>query len=467
MADKLSTSESDTYTFNRNDEREIERFVGIEIYATSKIKGIGGKYKNQLKDFIVKEIDINGKTLSIKEDYKSHPFSKELKDQFTTFNLTKVNKDTFEALRHIRKSLNIPFDWIKYSGLKDKFSISVQKIAIRGNFIEELRRLKLRDIFIRNIQPSKKSVKLGSHRGNHFTIILRNIKNSRDLRANINNNISFLNNYGFPNYFGLQRFGSFRPNSHIVGHCLIEGDFKKAFEEYVTTTYSTELPESKRVRRNLRNDKNLEKAYKTFPNSLNYEKNMILHLIENPGDYKGSLNTLPSALKQLLVSSFQSFLFNKMLTLRVEKGFSLFKPIKGDVISILDDHHGNVTKVKYIYGKMYDEYLDKAIKLNRAVIILPIIGNSTNLDDFPLVKQLLEEICTQEKIDKNIFSSEYFNEPEFKGSLRAMTAKPIGLKMINFEADDVFTGKKKVKLEFSLLKGVYATMLIRELIKQS
>jgi len=80
MADKLSTSESDTYTFNRNDEREIERFVGIEIYATSKIKGIGGKYKNQLKDFIVKEIDINGKTLSIKEDYKSHPFSKELKD---------------------------------------------------------------------------------------------------------------------------------------------------------------------------------------------------------------------------------------------------------------------------------------------------------------------------------------------------------------------------------------------------
>jgi len=330
-----------------------------------------------------------------------------------------------------------------------------------------LRRLKLRDIFIRNIQPSKKSVKLGSHRGNHFTIILRNIKNSRDLRENINNNISFLNNYGFPNYFGLQRFGSFRPNSHIVGHCLIEGDFKKAFEEYVSTTYSTELPESKRVRRNLRNDKNLEKAYKTFPNSLNYEKNMILHLIENPGDYKGSLNTLPSALKQLLVSSFQSFLFNKMLTLRVEKGFSLFKPIKGDVISILDDHHGNVTKVKYIYGKMYDEYLDKAIKLNRAVIILPIIGNNTNLDDFPLVKQLLEEIWTQEKIDKNIFSSEYFNKPEFKGSLRAITAKPIGLKMINFEADDVFTGKKKIKLEFSLLKGVYATMLIRELIKQS
>ncbi len=461
----MSGQEVDTYSFSRNDEREVEEFVGIKAFATTKIEGIGGVYKEKLKDFIVKEIDNNGKTLSIKEDYKSYHFSEELKDRYTQFNLTKVHKDTFEAIRKLRKALNIPYEWFNYAGLKDKFSISVQKISIKGNYIEKLKKLKLKDIFIRNIQPTKKPIRLGSHKGNNFTLVLRNIETTKNLRGIIENYIKCLNDFGFPNYFGLQRFGSYRPNSHIVGRYLLEGDYKNAFKEFVTTTYSTELPESKRVRRELRNDGDLKKAYNNFPKSLNYERNMIFHLIGKPGDYSGSTNTLPSALKQLLISSFQSFLFNKIVSLRVEKGFPLFRPLEGDVVSILDDFNGNITRVKYIYGKSYDSYLKKALELNRAAITIPIIGFNTNLNDFPLIKLLLEEILEEEKIDKNIFDSEFIKEPAFKGSIRAITAKPTMLKLLELEDDDLHPGKKKVKIEFSLLRGSYATMLIRELIK--
>ena len=461
----MSGQEIDTYSFSRNDEREVEEFVGIKAFSTSKIEGIGGEYKKKIKDFIVKEINNNGKTLAIKENYKSYPFSEELKDKYTSFNLTKVNMDTFEAIRKIRNKLKIPYEWINYAGLKDKFSISVQKISIKGNFIEGLRKLKLKDIFIRNVQPAKKSVKLGSHRGNNFTLFLRNIENIKNLKLRIENYITYLNDWGFPNYFGLQRFGSYRPNSHIVGRFLLEGDYKNAFKEFVLTTYSTELPISKTVRRELKINGNLKKAYDNFPKSLNYERNMIHHLIEKPGDYHGSINTLPSDLKRLLISAFQSFLFNKMLSLRVEKGFPLFRPLEGDVISILDDYNGNLTKVKHIYGKSYDVSLKKALELNRAAIVIPIIGYNTNLDEFPLMKSLVEEILKQEKIDRNIFNSELIKESEFKGSIRAMIAKPIMLKILELKDDDLYPGKKKVKLEFSLLRGSYATMLIRELIK--
>ena len=461
----MSTTEKDTYIFKRNDEKDVERFVGIKIYATNKIKGIGGEYKNVFKDFIVKEIIQNGKILSIKEDYKSHPFSRELKDRFTTFNLVKVNRDTFEAIRLIRNDLNVPYNWINYSGLKDKFSISVQKISVKGNYIEKLNRIKIKDIFIRNIQPSKKSVRLGSHKGNTFVIFLRAVENNRNLQEKINSYILFLNEFGFPNYFGLQRFGKFRPNSHTVGRYLIEGNSKQAFKEFVSTTYSTESPESNHARKEFKNDGNLEKAYNNFPKSLKYEKDMIHHLIENPDDYSGSLNTLPSSLKQLLISAFQSFLFNKMLTLRVSKGVSLFKPIKGDTISILDDYNGDVTRALYIYGKNYDETIDKALKLNRAVIIFPIIGYNTNLDEFPLAKEFSTEIFKHLELDEKFFSSEILSEPEFKGSMRAITSKPIGFKLLQIDNDELCPGKKKAKLEFSLLKGRYATILIRELIK--
>ncbi|MFX1553337.1 MAG: tRNA pseudouridine(13) synthase TruD [Promethearchaeota archaeon] len=457
--------EIDSYSFTENNEREVEKFVGIEVFTTHEIKGIGGEYKKNFKDFIVREITNNGKIIDIKEDYKTHPFSEELKDKYTTFNLIKINKDTFEAIRQISKALKIPYSSINYSGLKDKFSISAQKISIKGDYIKKLKNLKLRDIYIRNIYPTKKSVKLGSHWGNHFTIILRNVVDNFRLKSSIEKCINFLNTYGFPNYFGLQRFGIFRPNSHIVGRCILEGKFKKGFEEFVSTTYSTESLESKLARREFRNTRNLEKAYENFPKSLKYERNMIYYLIEHPNDYEGSINALSSDLKTLLISSFQSYLFNKMLSIRVQKGFPLFKPLKGDVISILDDFNGNITQVKYIYGGSYDRYLKKALNLNRAIIAIPIIGTNTNLDEFPLMKLIFEEILKQEDINKNIFNNKLPINQEFKGSIRAMIAKPTALKLLELTDDELNPGMKKVKLEFSLQKGSYATILIRELIK--
>ncbi|MFW9988223.1 MAG: tRNA pseudouridine(13) synthase TruD, partial [Candidatus Odinarchaeota archaeon] len=446
----MSELETASYSFKENNEREVEKFVGIQAYATHKMSSLGGEYKKIYKDFIVREVDAYRKVLNLREDSKSHKYSEELKDKYTTFNLVKINKDTFEALRNINKVLNVPYNLISYSGLKDKYSISVQKISIKGDFVEKLKKIKIQDIFIRNIIPTKKPIKVGSHWGNHFTIILRNIENNKNLKSELENYVNYLTSFGFPNYFGLQRFGNYRPNSHIVGRFLLEGNFKNTFEEFVTKTYSTESIESRKARKHLEETGNLEKALKEFPDSLNYEKKMIKYLLENPKDYEGSVNTLSTDLKKLLISSFQSYLFNRMLSKRVEEQFSLFNPIKGDVISILDDFNGNITQVKYIYGNDYDKYLNKALSLNRAAIILPIIGKNTNLDDFPLMKSLYEKVLNQENIDIKIFNNAIVHELEFKGSIRPITIKPTDLKLLDLDDDDLYPGKKKAKFEFSL-----------------
>ncbi|TFG10522.1 MAG: tRNA pseudouridine(13) synthase TruD, partial [Promethearchaeota archaeon] len=95
-----------------NEEREIERAVGIEVFSTPEIEGLGGIYKHNYKDFIVKEITASGKTLDIKEDMPPRRFSRDQKDKFTTFNLVKINTDNFDAIRKIKSSLNIPSDKI-------------------------------------------------------------------------------------------------------------------------------------------------------------------------------------------------------------------------------------------------------------------------------------------------------------------------------------------------------------------
>ncbi len=460
--------EKNGYYFKGDTDKAVEKFIGIEVYSTSKIEGISGIYKYSFKDFIVKEIMSSGRILEIKENYQSQLFLEELKDRYTTFNLVKINMDTFKALRVISKALKISPDFFHYAGLKDRCSISVQKVSIKGNFVERLKKLRLRDIFIRCISPTKRPTKLGGNRGNNFTIVIRNLENKINLKENIENLFKSLINKGFPNYFGIQRFGQYRPNSHNVGYYLLQNDHKRAFNEFVTTIYSTESSRLQFIRGTIKGEDDFEKAYNTFPKGLNYERTMIKYLINNPGDYKGAFEVLPRDLKILFISAFQSYLFNKMITLRVKKGLSLFNPVKGDTISILDDENGHITQIKYIYGNLngfYDKYLEKAIELKRAVIVVPIIGYKSNSDEFPLMKNLFNDIIQQDNIDLNIFNNEILYQFEFKGTYRAMITKPIGLQIIELKDDDIFPGKKKLKFELSLHKGSYASILLREIMK--
>ena len=95
----------------------------------------------------------------------------------------------------------------------------------------------------------------------------------------------------------------------------------------------------------------------------------------------------------------------------------------------------------------------------------PLIGHNTNLEDFPLMKDIYHEVASQEGIDIVFSDNEILKKYEFKGSYRAITVKPIGLKVLDLSEDELNKDKLKLKFEFSLGRGSYATMLLRELIK--
>ena len=57
--------------------KELEKIVGIEAYSSPELDGISGIYKYSYKDFIVREILEDGKTLEIREDSSSPLFSED------------------------------------------------------------------------------------------------------------------------------------------------------------------------------------------------------------------------------------------------------------------------------------------------------------------------------------------------------------------------------------------------------
>lgn len=458
------------YEFENDRERELERFVGINTYSTPDLDGIGGIYKDAYKDFIVKEITEGGDVLEINEDREPPTFLPK-RDNYTTFNLVKIKRTTFNAINILSRELNIPQKIISYSGLKDKSSISVQKVSIRGNYIDQLQNLDIKDMFIRDIAPTKKPVRLGSNRGNNFTITLRKIPTQDNLEQKIEQLLQKLKEVGFPNYFGLQRFGTYRPNSHLIGRYLLEGKYERAVREFVSTIYSSESKELSKVRHKigkvLSKSRKLRNAYKRFPKSLTYECTLIEHLIDCPRDFKGAFQQLDKDILNLIINAFQSYIFNNLISRRVRKGIPLFEPVEGDIISILDDVNGHETNALYEYGRQYDSYLDEALELRRAVIVAPIIGYDTDLDEFPLMKKLFGTFRKEENIDLEIFNSKPLERFNLKGTIRAIQAFPIGLKLLDFDDDERYENKNKVKFEFSLNKGTYATMLIRELVKDA
>jgi tRNA(Glu) U13 pseudouridine synthase TruD len=138
---------------------------------------------------------------------------------YILFNMTKEGLTTRDAVNEISIQLGINAKDISCYGLKDKWAITSQLIAVcKKNLSEELTFFHDR-IYLQQIGVSKKPLKIGGNIGNHFSIRVRTCNNWPNL----------LNIKEIPNYFGFQRFGN--GESQYVGKYLLLGKFKKASEK--------------------------------------------------------------------------------------------------------------------------------------------------------------------------------------------------------------------------------------------
>ena len=91
--------------------------------------------------------------------------------------------------------------------------------------IDKLSEVKIKDVEIKNIYTSDHPVKIGNLIGNRFEITVSNI-DKKIKSDSVKDVISFIEKYGgFPNFYGIQRFGIVRPITHVVGKYIVKGDF--------------------------------------------------------------------------------------------------------------------------------------------------------------------------------------------------------------------------------------------------
>lgn len=440
----------------------------MEVYAT-RSRGIGGVLKRFPEDFVVEEVLVDGSKAEV-----SPSMSGETKTlNFSTTDkrcllgvLVKRNWDTFLAVKAVAKSLGISPTRIRTAGIKDAKAVTAQYITVEGMGVESLSKVKVKGIELRHVGYFRGEISPRFLLGNDFHIVVRAVRHSKSaVKSRIEKIIEEIESLGgVPNFFGHQRFGTLRPITHLVGKALIQRKFRKAAMIFLVKPSRYEHPESRRARETLKATQDFKKALKIFPRNLRFERLMLEHLAEKPEDYVGAFRRLPNNLLRLFVQAYQAYLFNKFLSERINSGLALNSAYVGDYVVNVERNGLPMLNMRRVVDAKTIVEVNESLKRGRLRLALPLIGFKQQ-PSRGVQGEIEKKILEEEGVSQENFKVERIPEISSKGELRTIITPLRGFSLNEILKDSAHPSKSAVKLRFMLLRGSYATVLLREIMK--
>lgn len=410
----------------------LELLLGMKYYA-SDAEGIGGQLRTVPEDFLVEEIPL--------------PEKGGTTGPYLICTLTKTNWELQHAIKEIAKRLGISHRRIGWAGTKDRNAITQQRISLYNVTAEQVAGIRLKDITLEPVGQVNEALSLGDLQGNRFTITIRDA-DPIDLESRVGS-ITETICQGIPNYFGIQRFGATRPVTHLVGEWILKRDFEQAVVTYIGQEFPGEPENVRIIRTAFLNNRDIPAALHDLPPQMSFERAMLHHLHTHPDDYSGALHELPPKLLSMFVSAFQSYLFNCVLSQRLDDGHTLTGPLVGDRLIFANGRTDTVTANNSNAASVH-------IRRGRCTIALFMPGKE------PFEVKSEGELAMAALLEKYEITPDDFKRASafvhtrFDGAWR-----PVVLKT----SIESVLDKNNVQLKFSLPPGHYATTVCREYMK--
>ncbi|KAI9596487.1 pseudouridine synthase [Syncephalis fuscata] len=423
---------------------------------------------------------------------------------YCQFLLYKEGKDTMDAIEHISRVTRLNSRTFSYAGTKDRQAVTVQRVTAHKVTADRLLQVNQNRAPVRvgNFSYVKAPLRLGDLGGNRFVIVLRDVKgcSEEDLVASL---VS-LRDYGFINYYGTQRFGTGTVSTQKIGACMLRADWESAVTLLLTpdTVIGQENSRHAQAREHWKEHGDPAAAAKLFPNHCVAERAILNYFSRKEGncnDYYGAVMAMPINMRKLYAHSYQSYVWNCAATERIKR-YGL-KPVIGDLAVEADrtndeeelagneetladkadedtNHGDRIQSVVTITAENIHLYTTKDI-------VLPLPGHhieypSNEIGQFIttlMEKDGLDPLNMERKVD-------FISLP---GSYRRVFAIPRDLRWELLRYDDPTapltlsdldklqnkpnihsdTGKYlAIRLALTLTAGQYATMALRELMRQ-
>jgi len=433
--------------------------MGIEVYAT-KTGGIGGRIRESAEDFVVEEVLVDGSKASVTGVVPPRVIGSTLsKQRFLLCTMVKRNWDTFIAIKNVAKSLDIDQSRIQFAGIKDAKAVTAQHITIDNMLAEDAAKVNVKDVSVHPIGYIRERISLFYLLGNNFTITIKNLAAlEAEVKMQIDQTISELAALGgVPNFYGHQRFGTTRAVTHVVGKALMAGKFEEAAMLFLGNPSVHEHPLSRKARQELQDSRDFKKASETFPQQLRFERLMLLHLAQYPDDYVGAFQRLPPKLQALFVQAYQSYIFNRFLSERFKAGLPLNEATVGDfVVGVERSGLPLTTIVKTATAETLAQ-INVQIKAGKLRVALPFFGLKQKMSG-GIMGEIENHVLTQEGVEVGDLWANELSRVGGKGGLRTVLTP-----LKDFKLQTVSSGG--TTLNFTLLRGCYATVVLREVIK--
>ena len=449
------------------------------------------------------------------------------KPKYCKFLLYKENLDTQSALQIVSKQLRCKPNRLGYAGTKDKRGVTLQwctgfRVAPKqlervNQQFREGRNCTLR---VGNIEEhdqgrDARALVLGDLKGNHFVVILREVR--EEAKAAAEESARMLGQNGFINYYGLQRFGTGGAPTHMVGIELIKGNWMKACR-LILSGRNNEYDRVKRARqtvveiledrKSILSDKavraDMKEAMRAFPSKgATAEVAIVRGLLERgETDLVGALSAIPKTLKMMYIHAYQSYLWNNAASVRME-AYARDHAVAGDLVFLdqtqtprsmtyakEEDLEGGKEKKQTLPEVRFvtkEEEEARAVSIDR--VILPLPGSQTKLPQNK-VCEVYKDLLLKDGIDMSASSHKVkdFSVENVAGAYRSLVNIPANVKVdfVQYDRPDdqiLITDLQKLenkelrgvgkgsrhalKLEFTLSSSCYASMVIRELTKGS
>jgi tRNA pseudouridine13 synthase len=401
---------------------QIDSRAGIDCYCTS-FAGTGGSIKHGSEGFVVSELVDESLDISLSYDEKH---------RYPLYVLEKQDIDSNHALFEIERELHMR---LRVMGIKDAKAVTTQYAGmerVMRNPPAELRsrhtRLTLRGF-------TKHPLEKRFLAGNKFEIRIYNVRSS-----DLSGFVPQISKVG--NFYGLQRFGSERLVTHLVGREIVKRNFTQAVELLLSYTTEFDSQMSREIRNRCADPRNYQQVLKMLPRGMDIERQVLSALVAGRNAI-AALRAVPITIRRLFVQAYQAYIFNRCLSRAIMGGEDLLQSQDGDLCFEME---GLITFGRIIkYNPHSNTKLVPAIRM-AGYSFQPGKGRFENI-----TRAILHE---EEIVPKDFYIKE-MQELSHQG----------GFRQASLWCTDFWYEQDPLRVSFKLPKGSYATTLLREIIK--
>jgi tRNA pseudouridine13 synthase len=397
-------------------------------YFLDDFPSIGGALKQRAEDFFVTEIPA---------------YEPSGEGEHVMAEVQKIGMTTPDAVRLLARQLGVERRVVGYAGMKDARAVTRQIMTISGVTPEQVREVKTDGLAVLWAARHRNKIRLGHLAGNRFVVRVREVDPMRVIA--LLPALAVLERRGVANYFGQQRFGV-RDENDLLGAAFLRGDDAAVLRLLLGDPRpGVDAPRSLEAREAFVAGDH-ERSMSALPRWAHSERAALSRFIRT-ADAAAAVRAVDSTVRRLWVSAFQSRIFNDVLAARVK---NIDRLIDGDIA------------FKHENGACFAVPLAAAEQPRADAFEIsatgPMIG-ATMLRPDGRALEIETAALAAAGVSAEVFTAN--DRDQAPGERRPLRVRPTELRA----ESGVDAHGPYITLGFTLPRGAYATVLLRELMR--